>query len=86
MLKTIDGENWTEYKIPSVVENGFYLISMSALDMDHLWVAGETFDPGNILGEILHTGDDGTTWESQDMPVDAMIRRYCPILYRIMMC
>ncbi len=36
MVRTIDGENWTEYKIPSVVGNGFYLISVSALDMDNL--------------------------------------------------
>ena len=75
MRTTNGGGNWTEFHIPASVGVGFYLIDVSALDMNTLWVTGVPFSANPQRGEILHTTDGGATWQNQTSPVNTNLRR-----------
>ena len=66
------GATWNEQTAPV---RGYYLISVSVLDLNTMWIAGETWLPSTQLGVILHTEDGGATWTEQTSPVNSRLRR-----------
>jgi photosystem II stability/assembly factor-like uncharacterized protein len=66
------GATWNEQTAPV---RGYYLLSVSVLDLNTMWIAGETWLPSTQLGVILHTEDGGATWTEQTSPVNSRLRR-----------
>jgi photosystem II stability/assembly factor-like uncharacterized protein len=69
---TDGGATWIQQASPS---HGFYLISVSVLDLNTIWIVGAAWEPITQPGVILHTTDGGTTWTEQTSPVNSRLRR-----------
>jgi photosystem II stability/assembly factor-like uncharacterized protein len=69
---TDGGGNWIQQTSPVT---GYYLISVTMLDLNTIWIVGAAMPPNTQLGVILHSVDGGATWTGQTSPVNSLLRR-----------
>ncbi len=61
------GDSWNKQITPDDA-HGFYLLRVSAIDRQNLWIVGRDDHTGNT-GIILYTADGGQHWSEQTAPV-----------------